>query len=98
MRNKLYTLKEFIQLSFCENGRPSSKRVVGAFMIFVVMIVLVVTLIIHGVTPFVENLAQTALITGASLLGLSSVTSIWKHGDKEITTSTGKDNNENLNE
>jgi hypothetical protein len=32
----------------------------------------------------VENLLQTSLITGAALLGLHSITSIWKNGSMSV--------------
>lgn len=38
-----------------------------------------------GGTVVVENLIQTSLVMSASLLGISSVTSIWKNGSMSMS-------------
>lgn len=88
---KEYTFKQFSQLAFSEKGSPSSKRVIGALLVVGVIIATIISVCL-GYTAFLENILQTMLITGASLLGLSSITSIWKHEDgSESTTKINKD-------
>jgi hypothetical protein len=78
--------KDFWRLVFCENGSPSSKRVMGAICLVVCLFCLVWLTIKEGGTRVVENIMQTLLIVSSALLGISSVTSIWK-GNK---TAIGK--------
>lgn len=74
---KEYTFRQFMQLAFSENGSPSSKRVIGGLLVIGVIISTIVSVCL-GHTMFLENILNTSLIVGAALLGLSSVTSIWK--------------------
>lgn len=65
-------------------SRISSKRVVG-FMLMVICMGCTIYLVIkEGGTVIVENLLQTALVMGASLLGISSITGIWKNGSMTV--------------
>ena len=61
-----------------ENGQISSKRVMGLVMGSVCLGCIIYLTIHDGGTVVVENLLQTTLITAASLLGISSVTGIWR--------------------
>ena len=61
-----------------ENGQISSKRVMGMIMCLVCLGCIIYLSIHDGGTLVVENLLQTTLITAASLLGISSVTGIWR--------------------
>jgi hypothetical protein len=61
-----------------ENGQISSKRVMGIIMSFVCLGCIIYLVICEGGTLVVENLLQTTLIMAASLLGISSVTGIWR--------------------
>lgn len=63
-----------------DNGQPSSKRIVGAFMILCTQVCLVIEFALHGANSMVKDLFSFNLIIGASLLGLSNITSIWKGG------------------
>lgn len=72
--------KTFMWYMFSENGSPSSKRIIGSLMIIVALGCTVYLTIRDGGTSVVEGLLQTILIVGTSLLGLYSVTSIWKGG------------------
>ena len=69
---------------FSEKGVGSVKRVVGTFISFVSMCCIVYLTITAGPVAIVEDLLQTSLITGASLLGLYSITSIWKNGSMSV--------------
>lgn len=65
-----------------ENGVASSKRFVG-FISYLVCLACVIGLVIKdGGTTIVEGLIQTILVTATSLLGISSVTGIWKGNNK----------------
>lgn len=72
-----YTFRQFMQLAFSEKGSPSSKRVVGGLLVIGVIISTIISVCL-GHTIFLESILNTSLIVGAALLGLSSVTSIWK--------------------
>ena len=70
--------------AFSEKGVGSAKRLAGMFLVVVSMGCIVYLTIIHGATPLVQDLLQTSLITGAALLGLHSITSIWKNGSMSV--------------
>lgn len=74
------TFKEFLWEMLSEKDYVSSKRVAGMIMIFVALGCTIFLAVKDGGTSTVENLIQTAFIVGTSLLGLTSVTSIWKGG------------------
>lgn len=76
-------------MNFFENlasatGTISAKRVTGMFLIVLVMGCVIYLTIKEGGTHVVEDLLQTALIVGCSLLGISSITSIWKTGKMSV--------------
>jgi hypothetical protein len=69
------------------NGILSSKRVMGVVVLSVCMLCTIWLVWSEGGTQVVENLLQTLMIMSAALLGISSVTGIWKKGGKtEIKT------------
>lgn len=72
--------------AFSEKGIGSAKRLIGAFISIASMGCIIYLTIKEGATDVVQDLLQTSLITGAALLGLYSITSIWKNGS--ISTST----------
>lgn len=63
-----------------EEGKPSSKRIIGAIMVLCTQICLIIEFALHGSSTMVCNLFEFNLIIGASLLGLSNITAIWKGG------------------
>jgi hypothetical protein len=63
-----------------ENGVGSSKRLVGSIAMLIALGCIVYLTITEGCTNCVEGLLQVLIITSCSLLGLSSITSIWKTG------------------
>ena len=67
-----------------ENGQISSKRVMGIIMSFVCLGCIIYLTVHEGGTLVVENLLQTALIMAASLLGISTVTGIWRGNSMKI--------------
>ena len=63
-----------------ENGKLSSKRVMGVVVLSICMICTCWLVYAEGGTQVVENLLQTLMIMSAALLGISSITGIWKKG------------------
>lgn len=73
--------RQFWREMFSENGIGSSKRLVGSISMLIALGCIIYLTITEGCTNCVEGLLQVLIITSCSLLGLSSVTSIWK-GDR----------------
>jgi hypothetical protein len=63
-----------------DEGKPSSKRIIGAIMILCTQVCLIIEFALHGSNSMVCDLFQVNLIIGASLLGISNITAIWKGG------------------
>lgn len=78
----------FRQLVSGANGIVSSKRVMGMIVLMVCLGCIIYLVIAEGGSSVVENLLQTAMVMAASLLGISSVTSIWK--GNQVTMGSGK--------
>lgn len=76
--------REWWREVFSEKGIGSAKRVAGAFITVISMSCITYLTITAGPIMIVENLLQTSLITGAALLGLHSITSIWKNGSMSV--------------
>lgn len=70
----------FRELVSGENGILSSKRLMGVVILVICMICTCWLVYSEGGTQVVENLLQTLMIMAAALLGISSVTGIWKKG------------------
>lgn len=70
--------REFWKAVFSEGDTPSSKRVAGTFMVLVACGCIITAMVKDGCTECVKDLLQTIIISGMSLLGLSSVTDIFK--------------------
>lgn len=70
-----------------ENGKLSSKRVVGGFSMFVALVCTIVLVARDGSTQVVENLLQTIFIISTTLLGVANVTGIWKNNKITMTDS-----------
>ena len=71
-------MRKFLREVFSENGIGSSKRILGTLMLIVCLVCVVYLVFKEGGTSVVENILITTTAVGAGLLGLSSVTSIWK--------------------
>lgn len=75
-------MKKFIKEMLSEYGPngsvPSSKRVMGAVTLITALCCMIYLTCVDRGTMVVENLLQTAMIMATSLLGISSVTGIWK--------------------
>lgn len=73
---------DFRELISGENGIISSKRVMGVLVLLVCLGCTIWLVISEGGTQVVENLLQTLMVMAAALLGISSITGIWKKGEK----------------
>ena len=74
---------------FCgSNGHLSSKRVLGAIVLLVCLGVVVAEAVKEGITDNIKSLIEILIITSTALLGITSVTSIWKQGGKTTTQET----------
>lgn len=82
--------RQFWREMLSENGNGSSKRLVGTIAMIVALGCIIYLTILEGCSPCVEGLLQVLIITSCSLLGLASVTSIWKNG-KVTTNKKDKD-------
>lgn len=81
----------FLREMLSENGGvPSTKRVIGSLSYLTCLVCMVILVIREGGSFVVESLIQTVLITATSLLGISSVTSIWKQGKNTSSVSTSE--------
>lgn len=80
------TLKEFFIHVFSEDSVPSCKRIVGTFMIVVVMICTVLSIATSGMTTQIQSIVELEIITAGTLLGLSSVTRIWNKTQSSSNT------------
>ena len=76
------TKSNFREMISGENGVISSKRVMGVIVLVVCMICTCWLVWSEGGTAVVENLLQTLMIMAAALLGISSITGIWRKGGK----------------
>ena len=65
-----------------ENQVLSSKRIFGALIFLVCLGCIVYLVVEEGGTQVVENLLQTAMFMAAGLLGISTVTGIWRDQKK----------------
>lgn len=60
------------------NGHLSSKRVLGGIVLITCLIAVVVQGAREGMTDNIKDLFEILIITSTTLLGITSVTSIWK--------------------
>lgn len=75
---KKFMFSSFMMDMLSGTGNVSSKRVSGMISLMVSLACIVYLVLTEGGTNTVENLLQTVLVMAACLLGVSSVTSIWK--------------------
>jgi len=81
------TFREFMRLAHSENGAPSSKRIYGGIAVVAVQLCLMAAVVLAFVnhaelSTVLKELLEVDLITGASLLGLNSVTKIFEKKEK----------------
>ena len=71
-------MTDFINDMLSGRGKISAKRFLGLIMIVVSQICIMYLTVRFGSSATVQNLIETNMIVGACLLGVTSVTSIWK--------------------
>lgn len=76
---KPFVLKEILS---GESGHLSSKRVLGAIVLLTCLICVVIQAAKEGVTDNITTLFEWLIVTSTTLLGITSVTSIWKNKSK----------------
>ena len=89
------TAKDIFLGAFSENGIGSAKRIVGAFMIVCVMFCTIWSCVKFGMIEPVKSVIETEIITAGALLGITSVTNIWR---KKSPTPGENDKEENEKE
>lgn len=62
-----------------DNGYLSSKRVLGGIVLMSCLIFTIVQAVREGMTDNLKDLFEWLIITSTALLGINSVTSIWKN-------------------
>ena len=87
------TVKDILLGAFSENGVGSAKRIVGTFMIVCVMFCTIWSCIKFGMIESVKSVIETEIITAGALLGITSVTNIWRK-----KSPTPEENNQEENE
>ena len=76
-------MKSFIKDMLSGGKAISSKRVAGLLALIASLVCIVYLTIKEGGTPIVESLVETALIISTCLLGVSTVTNIWKNNKSQ---------------
>jgi pheromone shutdown protein TraB len=74
-KKKPFVLKEILS---GESGHLSSKRVLGAIVLLTCLICIVVQASKEGITDNLKDLFEWLIITSTALLGITSISSIWK--------------------
>jgi hypothetical protein len=74
-----------------ENGHLSSKRVLGAIVLIACLIFCIIEGLREGITDNIKDLFEILIITSTALLGITSVTSIWKGGKTTKRTKIEED-------
>lgn len=71
-------MSNFKEIFSGSNGHLSSKRVLGSIVLITCLIAVVVQGAREGMTDNIKDLFEVLIITSTTLLGITSVTSIWK--------------------
>lgn len=87
------TAKDIFLGAFSENGIGSAKRIVGAFMIVCVMFCTIWSCVKFGMIEPVKSVIETEIITAGALLGITSMTNIWRK-KSPMPDENDKDENE----
>lgn len=78
----------FREIFSASSGYLSSKRILGAIVLMVCLTVATVQCFTEGMTDNIKDIFELMIITSTTLLGISSVTGIWK--TKNSCTSKNK--------
>ena len=94
---KAKTIKDILLGAFSENGVGSAKRIVGSFMVLCVMFCTIWSCLKYGMIEPVRSVIETEIITAGALLGITSVTNIWKKKTvPEEENTEGKEKEESI--
>lgn len=80
-----HTKTQFKEIFCASNGYLSSKRVLGALVLVTCLVFIVIQAVREGMTDNIKDLFEILIITSTALLGITSVTNIWKQGKREKT-------------
>ena len=72
------TAKDIFLGAFSENGIGSAKRIIATLIITGVMFCTVWSCVKYGMTDNIKSVIETEILTAGGLLGITSVTNIWK--------------------
>lgn len=78
MAQERHTKNQFKEIFCASNGYLSSKRVLGAIVLLGCLGIVIAEAIVEGVTDNIKSLLEVLIITSTALLGITSVTNIWK--------------------
>ena len=67
------------------SGHLSSKRILGGIVLISSLIFCIVQGAREGITDNIKDLFEILIITSTALLGITSVTNIWKNGNAQRT-------------
>lgn len=76
---KRHTDNKISEIFCAENGYLSSKRVLGAVVLLSCLVLIIVEAIKEGITDNIKDLVEILIITSTALLGITSITGIWKN-------------------
>ena len=79
-QEKINILRETFSAS---SGHLSSKRILGGIVLISCLIFCIVQGAREGMTDNIKDLFEILIITSTALLGITSVTSIWKNGNTQ---------------
>lgn len=65
------------------SGYLSSKRILGAIVLLACLTITIVQAAREGMTDNIKDLFEVLIITSTALLGITSITNIWKGGQKK---------------
>ena len=67
------------------SGHLSSKRILGGIVLISCLVFIIIQGAREGMTDNIKDLFEILIITSTALLGITSVTSIWKGGKTKRT-------------
>jgi len=84
------TAKDIFLGAFSENGIGSAKRIIAALIITGVMFCTVWSCVKYGMTDNIKSVIETEILTAGGLLGITSVTNIWKKNNLPTEENMGE--------
>lgn len=82
MKQKQNIFREIFSAS---SGYLSSKRILGAIVLLSCLTITIVQAAKEGMTDNIKDLFEVLIITSTALLGITSITNIWKNGKTKNT-------------